>query len=48
MNSQMEGGAAMSSVHAEGKRGPGVVRAAVKISLGCVLLGERSIIYVIT
>jgi murein DD-endopeptidase MepM/ murein hydrolase activator NlpD len=32
----------MSSVHAEGKRGPGVVRAAVKISLGCVLLGGCS------
>ncbi len=29
----------MSSVHAAGKRGPGVVRAAVKIGLGCVLLG---------
>ena len=32
----------MSSVHAAGKRGPGVVRAAVKISLGCVLLGGCS------
>ena len=32
----------MSRVHAGGKRGPGVVRAAVKISLGCVLLGGCS------
>src|SRR5271166_2630799 len=32
----------MSSVNAAGKRGPGVVRAAVKISLGCVLLGGCS------
>src|SRR5208337_4547734 len=32
----------MSSVHAGGKRGPGVVRAAVNISLGCVLLGGCS------
>ncbi len=32
----------MSSVHAAGKRGPGVVRAAVKIGLGCVLLGGCS------
>ena len=32
----------MSSVNAAGRRGPGVVRAAVKISLGCVLLGGCS------
>ncbi len=32
----------MSSVNAAGKRGPGVVRAAVGISLGCVLLGGCS------
>lgn len=32
----------MSRVHAAGKRGPGVVRAAVTISLGCVLLGGCS------
>ena len=29
----------MSSVNAAGKRGPGVVRAAVGISFSCVLLG---------
>lgn len=32
----------MSGVNAAGRRGPGVVRAAVKISLGCVLLGGCS------
>ncbi len=32
----------MSNVNAAGKRGPGLIRAAVKISFGCVLLGGCS------
>ncbi len=32
----------MSIVHAAGRRGPGVIRAVVKVGLGCVLLGGCS------